>query len=389
MSDRSLVPLGTIKSMPQQWLWQGYLPLGAVTIFDGDPGSAKSLISYDIAARVTTGKSMPDGSAGVPPACVILLQAEDDVASTVVPRLVAAGGEIGRVLAYDPSRFLHEPLRLPDDLYILESQVADLGVKLVVADPLSSFLSTTSTSDVRVRQYMGPLADFARRTGAAVVCVRHFNKSDSGKAIHRGLGGIGVIAAARSALAVVDDPTSTEKYRHVLVQTKSNLASTAPSILYRTVNNGGVLTVEWLGPSDRTADELVGNAHSERSALDEAIWVLYSILEQGPVAACKVFGIAGQAGVAKRTLDRAKKELRVKPQKHGSGKGSFWTWQLPDDDFGLLAELRQRDIDELMNKLVHGDDFASDTTDTDSVRDSQAEYRGDDADEGGIGAPQE
>ncbi|MEX2310760.1 MAG: AAA family ATPase [Pirellulales bacterium] len=43
-----------------RWLWPGRIPLGRVTLLVSDPGIGKSLLTLDIAARVSTGASWPD-----------------------------------------------------------------------------------------------------------------------------------------------------------------------------------------------------------------------------------------------------------------------------------------------------------------------------------------
>ena len=51
------------------WLWDNYIPFGKVTLFDGDPDEGKSLVTIDLAARLTRGWTMPDTSeAGCQPA---------------------------------------------------------------------------------------------------------------------------------------------------------------------------------------------------------------------------------------------------------------------------------------------------------------------------------
>jgi len=42
-----------------EWLWEGRIPLGKLTVIDGDPGTGKSALTTDLAARVTTGRQMP------------------------------------------------------------------------------------------------------------------------------------------------------------------------------------------------------------------------------------------------------------------------------------------------------------------------------------------
>ena len=56
--------LSEVEARQINWLWPGRIPLGKITILDGDPGMGKSLITVDLAARVSTGQPMPDGTPG-------------------------------------------------------------------------------------------------------------------------------------------------------------------------------------------------------------------------------------------------------------------------------------------------------------------------------------
>jgi archaellum biogenesis ATPase FlaH len=42
-----------------EWLWEGRIPLAKLTVIDGDPGTGKSAVTIDLAARVSTGRDMP------------------------------------------------------------------------------------------------------------------------------------------------------------------------------------------------------------------------------------------------------------------------------------------------------------------------------------------
>gem|GEM_PF-4733526 len=50
--------------VPQRlhWLWRGRIPLGALTLLEGDPGLGKALLTIDLIARLTTGRLMPASS---------------------------------------------------------------------------------------------------------------------------------------------------------------------------------------------------------------------------------------------------------------------------------------------------------------------------------------
>ena len=353
MSDtnRRLVPLTAVQPEPVRWLWPDRIPAGAVTMLEGDPGQAKSTLTYDLAARTTRGRPMPGSRRGNPPAGVVLIQGEDHLATTVRPGLEAVGADASKLYVYDASQFADRPPSLPDDLDAIAVAAGEVQARLVVIDPLAAFMSGNANSDQSVRKTMSALSAFAARAGLAVLLVRHNRKAGSTTPVYRGAGSIGIIAAARSALTVAPDPTTDDPHRHVLVQTKTNLA-TAASLAYRTVKTGDRITIEWLGESRCTARELAGA--DERSALSEAMWVLYSLLSEGPVRASDVVSRAAAAGVSKRTLERAKDALRVRPRKRGGGVGSWWAWALPADE-ELLRPFRERDRDELIERLTYGD----------------------------------
>src|SRR5205085_701829 len=102
----------------------------------------------DIAARLSRGAEMPDGSPpSIEVADAVFLTYEDDAADTLKPRLLAAGGDDARVQhvkglvhAGDPDASMLPTL--PDDLDALERAIsARSHVRLVVIDPLSAALA--------------------------------------------------------------------------------------------------------------------------------------------------------------------------------------------------------------------------------------------------------
>ena len=80
---------------PVRWLWEPYLARGAPALLDGDPEIGKSLITIDLAARLSRGGELPNGVASGRPHTTILLGTEDNSAETIGPRVVAAGGRPG------------------------------------------------------------------------------------------------------------------------------------------------------------------------------------------------------------------------------------------------------------------------------------------------------
>lgn len=317
------------------WLWPGYLPAGKLCLVDGDPGAGKSTITLDLAARVSTGSAMPDGAPCGRPGHVLLASAEDGIADTIRPRLEAAGADLTRVsvlteLLDDEQR--GRPLDLSTDLAGIRAHITRVGATLVVVDPLMAFIGpgVDSHRDQDVRRALHPLANLADQTGATVLIVRHLNKSSAGSALYRGGGSIGIIGAARAAFVVATDPDDAE--RRVLAPTKSNLAVQPPSLLYRLVSDPGrgCGRIVWEGVSARHADELLSSGEPQGEQTEAATF-LRELLEVEPLPAKIVLARARDAGVAERTLKRAKSQLAVVSVKVGYGDDARWLWRLPDE----------------------------------------------------------
>lgn len=336
-----LVRMSDVQPERVRWLWPGHIALGKLTIIDGDPGLGKSLVTCDLAARVTTNASMPDGSAGdlQESAGVLFLSAEDGLADTIRPRLDAAGADsdlIGaRVYVSDEGQGVGAE-RLPTlaDISILESDITATRAKLVIIDPLMAHLpdGVNANRDQDIRRALTPLSKLAESTGAAIVVVRHLNKLGGGNPLYRGGGSIGIIGAARTGLLVAADPGDETGTRRVLAVTKSNLAAPAPALAYRlaTTDEGKVPYVKWEGHTEHTAASLLAGPQDpqERDALAEAVEFLRIFLADGSQPSDDVFSEAKKAGVSVATLKRAKVKLSIQPHKQGFGKEGQWFWEL-------------------------------------------------------------
>ncbi len=176
------------------WLWEPYLPRGKLAILDGDPGTGKSFVTLDLAARVSAGAPMPGGVSSAP-ANVLLLNAEDDARDTIGPRIAAAGGNPDRVrIFYAPGIGQNWVPQFPDDGPQLGRAIRDLKPALVVIDPLTAFFApqVSTNSDQAMRLALSPLAALAAETDACVLLVRHLRKAGGASAVYRGAGSIGI-----------------------------------------------------------------------------------------------------------------------------------------------------------------------------------------------------
>jgi AAA domain len=312
------------------WLWPGRVPYG------------KSTLTMDLAARVSAGRTLPNG---IPcePGGVVLLNAEDGLADTIRPRLEAAGADLDRVLALatvpdGPSPGFKRLISLPEDLNALRRAIERVEASLVVVDPLMAFVSgsVNSHKDQDVRRAMAPLAMLAEETGAAILVVRHLNQTTGQNALYRGGGSIGIIGQARSALLVAKDPEN--EARRVLAALKSNLSKPASSLMFVLAEaSNGAVRVEYKGETHHRADALLAapTDPEECSALDEAMEFLRDELGDGPVWNKQVRKETRKAEISEATLRRAKTALGVRSVKEADGS---WSWSLPEKDQGVQPE---------------------------------------------------
>lgn len=321
------------------FLWQARIVLGALTLLAGREGIGKSTVAVDIAAQVTRG-TLP-GELHGHPRTVIYVNSEDARDITIVPRLVAAGADLDRVVFLDAigQAGQESPLVLPLDTPRLEAEIRDLDAALVVLDAATSVIdgSLDGDRDRQMRQGLEPISQLAARTSVSVLGIVHFGKRESGDTGKLILGSIAWSQVARSVLAVARDD---ETGQLVVSATKANLApgdaaSLAAQLVPTTIDTDegptSVGRIEWIGETHQRAQELLAGPvdPEERGQLDEAVqWLRGHLADSGGSAmAGDVIKAAKADGIAERTLQRARKKAGL-----GCGKrGKHWSWWLPED----------------------------------------------------------
>ena len=88
--------------------------------------------------------------------------------------------------------------------------------------------------------------------------------------------------------------------------------------------------IEWLGPVERTADDLVEAGRKRGQAVPRAVAFLREQLAQGPCDREALLSHAEAIGLSFRTLERAKSQLGVVSQQKREGGRVVWYWRLGD-----------------------------------------------------------
>lgn len=334
-----LTTLADVKAEKVDWLWPSWIPLGKVTIVDGDPGLGKSTLLLDLAARVTKGGALPDGSTA-PCAAVVLLTAEDGLADTVRPRLDNMGADMTRVVALTGvagKGGAFDCVTLPLHLPALKAAIDYAGACLVIVDPFTAYLDgqVNSRIDHDVRRAIAPLARLAEEMCVAIILVRHLNKTAGGPAIYRGGGSIGLIGAARAGLLVAQDPDdeTPDSPRRVLAVVKSNLAARPQSMNFSVVGgDNGASRIEWTGVSSHSANQLLADNgdQEDRSDLKRCMEWLGPYVNLVSRTSKEAVTEARAAGFSEMTLRRAKQKLGIHSVKIGFGGNGSWVLQGPN-----------------------------------------------------------
>ena len=177
------------------WLWEPYIPLGHLTIIEGDPGLGKSWLSLGIATGVSLGRGLPNVSA-LPPRNVLLLSCEDSLAATIRPRLDSMRADANRVWAIDDVATFED-----DGLRRLEAHIVETAAALVIVDPFVAYFGSGDLNRAnQTRKVMSALADIPTLRDCADPpsherCTRQ--KHLSGARQHRHHGGVSVGFARR------------------------------------------------------------------------------------------------------------------------------------------------------------------------------------------------
>lgn len=341
--EAQTVTLADIQSEKTEWLWDGYLPAGAIVVVDGDPGLGKSQLTIDLAARLSRGDCMPPQSAAdgtYAPAATLILNCEDDPARTLRPRLDAAGADVNRIhllrsmTGYEGTE--ERPVILPRDLPAIETFIQKNGVKLVVIDPFVGFLDAdlNMNSDADIRRCLGQVATMAERTGATILLVRHLNKKSGQSAIHRGGGSVGISGAARAVFLVGCDPDDADN--RVFACVKSNLAVEPPSLSFSVESAGATSRVRWGDSTEVSANQLLkSDRPSGGSKCEQAKTIIHDVLGAGPRGENEVRGACESAEISRSTYWRARKDLNIQSEK--TGFDGEWMLSLPSTN-GYAAE---------------------------------------------------
>jgi putative DNA primase/helicase len=325
------IPASDVTAENTEWLWRDRFALGAASAIIGAPGLGKSQLGVLLAALVSQGSKLPAGEGAAPKGDVLMLIGEDNHATTVKPRLMAAKADLKKVHLITKSN-----VNLVDELDNLEMaiELAD-DPKALIIDPISAFFGTDLNDPVRARKLVTNLGRIAKSHNIAVILIGHLTKN-SGRTALSSIGGSAAIAAAARAIYLVTRRDPASRWR-ILSCVKNNLAADKTALQFRIkpVNIGKIKTtrVVWHNESlQMTADEalLKSGANAPKGPqvrpVDE---LLKGLLADGKRAVSDIFEKGQSSGFKERQLRVAAGRLGVLKSNTGFGNRKKWFWELP------------------------------------------------------------
>ena len=319
--ELKLIPFSEIESEEIQWLWYPYIPLGKITIIQGDPGEGKTTLGLRLAAACSNGYGFP-GMEYRTPISVIYQTAEDGLGDTIKPRLIEAEANVNLIFNINEDADI---LTLKDKR--IEEAIIATGAKLMIFDPIQGYVGedTDINRANEIRTVMRRIAKIAEQTNCAIIFIGHLNKMKGTHSAYRGLGTIDFRASARSILLVgrLDKSPNVR----VIVHDKSSLAPEGKSIAFNLGNEEGF---HWLeGYDNVTADQLLcGTAIETKTEIAEVL--IREMLSSGEfVPSEKIYAQAKEINISQRTVSEAKLKINgIETKKIGK----VWYWKIPNNE---------------------------------------------------------
>jgi RecA-family ATPase len=360
LGDKKLVLVNPARRTAKnvEWLWEGHLALGMISLLSGPPDMGKSQEQAHNIKCTVMGCPWPGQPHNTPwrePRNVVMLVAEDSLEHTVIPRLLAVGipSDVidARIRIIEGIRYDKKgrAFLLQQDIDVLELAIAQRQAALLTIDPVISYLGGKADAHkaVDVRNQLSPLKDVAERQHCAISMLTHPAKAAGSKALDQFIGSQAFVAIARIADIVVleKDLEGNETGRKLLCQAKNNVHVKMPTLAF-TIQSETIINAEGERietsrvvfdnePVNITADEALAEKRQDGAQTREAKELLLDMLDSGRKEVNELKDAAKGHGISWPTIERAKKALAakgivIKAIREGIGgtKSGKWFWEM-------------------------------------------------------------
>lgn len=346
-----LIPASSFTASGIDWIYTDLMAKGELTAIFGAPDVGKSTLLCRFVAGVTTGEAN-DQSEGLKPNCrgnVVILDIENSIEKTLLPRLKAAGANLEKVhfIGKNTENNEQENFSFCNHKHIarLEVHCRHLGdVAIIVVDPIYAAVKSDANNDAQARRAYENLAALAKRLNCAIVGIAHSVKNPREKfPLLSRMGGPRALQQVPRIILMVVAISGQENGIHaekVMVIAKNNLSRGDAGIAFVIEEvEIGTPTAPMNATRARVtriihgrAEEIINSAERSDSGEkvrkgDAAIDFLVEVLASGPQLKNDIMSLAETAGIKFGTLHKAKSDLKIVTKKRkGDGLSE---WSLP------------------------------------------------------------
>lgn len=303
--------LSQVAPTEQAYLWPGRIPAGTCTLIGGYQGATKNLFAYDMIARVTTGKPWPDDLTGTHrlPQNVILLEAEEHISSSIVPRLIAARADMDRTYLIEgvakANQDRDQMVSIQSDCELIEATARNTGnVGLIVISPITSYLGSVEQNKAEAvrNEILNPLKSLSERLDCAVVLLKHPNKEfRCADPLQRIAGSAAFTEAMRAIVWIGADPRAEVAEKNPIraaFWAKFSIGPRPDPMSWRVAvaDNGQPGIMFEPGEVGFTAEQCLSGKVKKGSAGQTAVDWIMTTLESGPTTSGDLLKAAMEAG---------------------------------------------------------------------------------------------
>jgi hypothetical protein len=284
-----LTRLSDVRSRAPRFLWEGVMPLGAVTLWGGRGGVSKSTFALHLAGQITTGTLA--GSLFGSPSSVLYVSHEDSLEEVVTLRCAANGVDMDRfhhVAIQSKDMAGHSVPRLPEDMPLIREALEQSGAKVIIIDPVTSTIGGDNDKLLDVRAVMDPLNQLGIELGVSIIAIAHFRKGGGSQSDL--ISGSGAYRDACRCMMLFARDDEIEG-KTVLTVDKSNYGRDGHSFQYVTeivpimTDDGAMATapkINWHGASDKSVGDLINAEQKGSTARRTALRAVMEMADEVP-----------------------------------------------------------------------------------------------------------
>lgn len=316
-----LLSMATIEEQETEWLIPEIIPAKNITLLAGDGGAGKTSTWCNLAAAVSSGNKCffdqrPQDFVENKPEKVLFFSSEDSIACTLRRKLRLAGADLENIFSVDLSDKSFSEVKFGSQL--LENLIASVKPKLIIFDPLQSFIPPNVQMSQRncMRNCLNPLIGICQRYDCVILIILHTNKKTGVYGRNRVADSADIWDIARSVLIA----GQTQDNKHYLSHEKNNYGQLAATTMFH-IDDGQPVFDAFSGLRDKDFVQEQAAYVRQAPQRQDAENFIIDFLGRGKRQTRELDEAAQAAGISQKTLERAKSNLRKEKQIAFSSSG--------------------------------------------------------------------